>query len=377
VPQGKFRESFWPTSRKKNWSRLAQELDDCTINFQRLGLSFHVTQIVGDWPLQLTQQSDGQTITTVLHAPFLNPNKTKISMRRTGLLGFLYKNLKEPAYRSGHKKLDKAFTMHSSERELIGNYLADDHVRNLLIRQPMLFHMSIRNDLGLFGESYGENVDALHLSIPKIISNIDHLKSLFELAKAWLIKVEAARRFVAGQPDGATPDPKALKPLVQYHQEELDPVLAFFGSQLERQDGKLKARFGHPDEILTGEASLEMGIPTLPAYASDIVFTGPHLPLSRPLTIKSKKSVLDHLGRTDRPRNIRAGFAISHQSEHEAYLQSCEAELIKMLPFDCQIEITETALNAKISEVSGFRLKECVYLLLEFWRKSSRYVGGL
>ena len=89
--------------------------------------------------------------------------------------------------------------MYVNDPSLMRQYLSNEEVSHLLLRQPHMFHLEIKDNLGVFREPYGEHVNAICITVPGFIRNIDHLKSLFLLAERLLSSNETSRQAAVPQ----------------------------------------------------------------------------------------------------------------------------------------------------------------------------------
>jgi hypothetical protein len=381
MPSRKFRQPFWPQSRKKAWADLAVQIGgDITKAYTLLGEAVFEKQ-VGDWPLRLTEDYANNTVITTLRAPFLNPkpHHLELKLRKTGFWKFFYQPLStRPQDKTGFPHIDNECTIHTNQLALLKRFLSEDETRALILRQPLFFTLEIKNKPGLFRDKYGEGVDDLSITISKAIRNVEHLKSFFSLMERTLSFLELHRQTSEKMllEEHSTTENSVPQTLLEIFRTELDEVLAFFGTQIERHQGTLTARFVHPDALVAGEAFLQITLPTLPAYVSGISLKAPHSPLGSDLSIRTKRNLLEFFRQNNGPTDLKSGFHIENGDEHETHLDLCRKVLLQLAPHQADLKWTESSFQAEISDVSGYKLKDCLYSTLELWRKSVRHACG-
>ena len=117
---------------------------------------------------------------TRLRAPFANPDNLDFTIHRAGLFSGIGKALGFQDITIGDPEFDKTFVITGNDETKIVSLLQDEHIRQLLAKQPQVF-LDIRDNDGWFGPDFPADTDELYfLTVGEIVS-LDHLKELFDL----------------------------------------------------------------------------------------------------------------------------------------------------------------------------------------------------
>ena len=127
-----------------------------------------------------TMSHDTATTYTRLRAPYVNKDGFRFTVYRNGLLSGIGKWLGMRDVQVGHPEFDEAFVIKGNDEAKLRALFANAKIRQLIERQPNI-QFSVRDDEGWFGTHFPEGVDELYFSVPRVIKDVDQLKSLFEL----------------------------------------------------------------------------------------------------------------------------------------------------------------------------------------------------
>lgn len=88
--------------------------------------------------------------------------------------------LDEQLIESGHPEFDKEFVIKSNEDTKARALFKNWKLRDMIQAQPEIF-FQVKDDEGWFGKSFPEGVDELYFQVTGVITDIERLKTLYEL----------------------------------------------------------------------------------------------------------------------------------------------------------------------------------------------------
>ncbi|WP_099191980.1 DUF3137 domain-containing protein [Tepidibacter mesophilus] len=139
---------------------------------------------INNWNITLDTYavSNGKTSTTYtrIRAPFVNENNFKFKIYRAGIFSEIGKCFGIQDINIGYKDFDEEFIIKGNEENKIIELFSNDRIRSLIKSQPKIL-LEIKDDEGVFGTYFPQNVDELYFSVPGVIKDINMLKGLFDL----------------------------------------------------------------------------------------------------------------------------------------------------------------------------------------------------
>lgn len=176
------RKLFGP-SKAEVWQELSRQIGARYLH-EDFWRGDSVEARVGPWRITLdtyTVSTGRSTITfTRLRAPYVNRDGFRFNAYRAGLFSELGKAFGMQDVTVGDPEFDNAFIVKSADEAQARALLADEKLRELLLRQPAI-SLEVVDDEGFFGPEFGENVDELRFHTVGIIKDIERLKALFDL----------------------------------------------------------------------------------------------------------------------------------------------------------------------------------------------------
>jgi hypothetical protein len=175
-------ESFGP-NRDEVWNQLAKELGG---RFTPGGFwaDSAIRAKVGPWTVTLDTHSSstGQTARTFtrMRAPFRNRDRFGFTLYREGIFSTVGKLLGMQDVTIGHPVFDDRFIIKGTDEATLKLLFDSDRIRQLVAEQEDI-HLEIRDDDGWFSEEFPEGVDELYFETAGTITDIDRLRSLYEL----------------------------------------------------------------------------------------------------------------------------------------------------------------------------------------------------
>ena len=179
---GLLRKLFGPTKREV-WEQLCKEIDARYING-------------GIWKGEKVQASHGQwTITldiyvvstgksavsyTRLRAPFVNPDGFRFTIYRRNWFADIGKKLGMQDVEVGHPDFDRDFIIKGTDEAKLRALFANPRLRELINAQRDL-SLTVFDSEGYFGPKFPADTDELNFTVYGVITDVERLKSLFEL----------------------------------------------------------------------------------------------------------------------------------------------------------------------------------------------------
>ena len=117
---------------------------------------------------------------TRIRAPFINPSGFRFTVYRKSIFSGIAKALGMQDIEVGDEVFDRDFIVKASDESRSRTLLSNPRLRELIARQPEI-HLSVKDDEGWFATRFPDGVDELYFSVTGIITDIDRLKTLFDL----------------------------------------------------------------------------------------------------------------------------------------------------------------------------------------------------
>lgn len=181
-------QKLFGSVKEKNWRRLADEvggefvpggfLKDSKVRLRYRQWTFTLD-------LQTESSGENSVIYTRLRAPYMNRGGFRFTIYRKGFFSNLGKLLGMQDIEIGEAAFDEAFIIKGTDENPLRSLLADRRIRQLIERQPTI-HLTVRDNEGWFKRKFPEDVDELCFQVPGILTDLDQLKSLFDLFAAIL-----------------------------------------------------------------------------------------------------------------------------------------------------------------------------------------------
>jgi hypothetical protein len=140
---------------------------------------------VGPWTVTLDINSDGESQSTRIRAPYVNPEGFQFTIYRKGLFSNLGKLLGMQDIEIGDPEFDEAFVVKGNDEGKVCGLFANPKIRQMILAQPKI-RLEVKDSEGWFGPKFPQDVDELHFQVLGVIKDVERLKSLFELFAAVL-----------------------------------------------------------------------------------------------------------------------------------------------------------------------------------------------
>jgi hypothetical protein len=177
---GIFRKMFGP-SKEEVWRQLASEIGGNMI--ERRWQGSKVEARVDEWTVTLDSYmvpaGKAHLPVTRLRAPFVNADNFRFRISRRNLLSGLAHFLGGQDIEIGDPAFDHDFVIKSNDALKV-KYLLNAELRELIREQPEIT-FSIKDDDGAFRSRFPDGVDQLTFEAMGLITDVDRLKSLFDL----------------------------------------------------------------------------------------------------------------------------------------------------------------------------------------------------
>ena len=116
-----------------------------------------------------------------LHAdagPYVNKDGFQFTIYRTGIFSGLGKWLGMQDVDVGYPEFDEAFVIKGNDEAKLRALFANPRIRQLIEIEPDI-HLTVQGDEGWFGTQFPQGVDELYFSVPRVIKDVEELKSLY------------------------------------------------------------------------------------------------------------------------------------------------------------------------------------------------------
>lgn len=176
------RELFGP-SKEEIWQQLAAEIG---ANFVDGG--FWGKDVVQakhrEWTITLDTYtvSSGKSSTTYtrIRAPYINKDCFYFTIYQKSIFSALGKFFGMQDVEVGYPQFDEDFIIKGNDEQKLRSLFANSTIRELIQLQQDI-HLEVKDAGGYFGESFPEGVDQLYFEVPRVIKNVETLKSLYML----------------------------------------------------------------------------------------------------------------------------------------------------------------------------------------------------
>ncbi len=174
---------YFGPKKEEVWRQLCQEIGAELVE-GGFWKGSKVQAVVGPWRVTLdtyTVSTENTHVTyTRMRAPYMNPEGFRFTIYRKGYFSGLGKMLGMQDIEVGDPAFDDAFIIQGNNESRVQNLFADARVRALAQAQPTM-RLEVKDSEGWFGPKFPENVDELHSLVVGVITDVERLKSLFEL----------------------------------------------------------------------------------------------------------------------------------------------------------------------------------------------------
>jgi hypothetical protein len=180
--------NFFGPNKDEVWRQLSQEIG-ATFVTGGVWKGNKVQAVVGPWTVTLdtytvnTQHS--HVSYTRMRAPYVNPEGFRFTIYRKSVFSGLGKMLGMQDIEIGDPEFDEAFIIQGNNEPRVQHLFADRALRALVQAQPTI-RLDVKDSEGWFGPKFPDNVDELHFQVVGVITDVERLKSLFELFTAVL-----------------------------------------------------------------------------------------------------------------------------------------------------------------------------------------------
>jgi hypothetical protein len=189
-------------SKDEVWRQLSEEMG---AEFVEGGFwkGSKVQAHVGPWTVTLDvgySQDDGESRTTRIRAPYVNPDGFRFKIYRKGFFSDLGKLLGMQDIEVGDPEFDEAFIIKGNDEDRVRASFSDPKIRQMIQAQPKI-RLEVKDSEGWFGPRFPEDVDELLFEVLGVIKDVERLKALFDLFAAvlnQLCKIGSAYRQDAG-----------------------------------------------------------------------------------------------------------------------------------------------------------------------------------
>lgn len=180
--------AFFGPNKDEVWRQLCQEIG---AKFVEGGAwkGNKVQAIVGPWTVTLdtytVSSQDSQVTYTRMRAPYVNPEGFRFTIYRKSIFSGLGKMLGMQDIEIGDPEFDEAFIIKGNNEPRVQHFFADRALRALVQAQPTI-RLDVKDSEGWFGPQFPDNVDELHFQVVGVLTDVERLKSLFDLFAAVL-----------------------------------------------------------------------------------------------------------------------------------------------------------------------------------------------
>jgi hypothetical protein len=372
------REYFGP-SKDDVWRQLADRIGG-TFKDRDFWNGSAVEAMHGEWMLRLdtftvSSGNSSQTYTR-MRTPFFNPDGFRFQIKRAHFLTGLFKTFGMEDIEIGVDHFDRNFVISSNNPDRIRGLFSNKDFRDFVSVHPQLT-LSIKDDEGLPGRSYGPQVDALSLVVPGVIKELPRLHAMFLLFALLLDALCADGKAYENRDPRA---PWTLDSLAAENTAELEvmdtlsALTDWLGADLNRVPDGVEALFVVDDDGVSGQkarARVHCTLPLLPANTSQVILETPIPDFVGRATFRPVKGLT---GRLANMRTLKTGDAdldaavIVEANEAQIPLfKGATPYLIRLSALPFAIHIEGGRLRGEV-EVSRPQLAQAVQLLLQTWR---------
>jgi hypothetical protein len=117
---------------------------------------------------------------TRMRAPYVNKDAFRFTIYRKGFFSNLGKLLGMHDVEIGYPGFDEAFVIKGSDDEKLRALFGNERIRQLIEMQPEIY-LTVKDDEGWSSKSFPEGVDELYFRVPRVVKDLERLKSLYYL----------------------------------------------------------------------------------------------------------------------------------------------------------------------------------------------------
>ena len=171
-------------SKDEVWRQLSEEIGAEFID-GRFWKGSKVQAHVGPWTVTLDINNDGESQSTRIRAPYVNPEGFRVTIYRKGFFSNLGKLLGMQDIEVGDPEFDEAFIIKGNDEGKVCGLFANPKIRQMILAQPKI-RLEVKDSEGWFGPKFPEGVDELYFQVLGVIKDVERLKTLFDLFAAVL-----------------------------------------------------------------------------------------------------------------------------------------------------------------------------------------------
>jgi len=172
-------------SRDEVWRQLSEEIGAEVVQGGFWKGGSKVKAHVGPWTVTLDLNNDGESQSTRIRAPYVNPEGFRFTIYRKGFFSDLGKLLGMQDIEVGDPEFDEAFIIKGNDEGKVCSLFANPKIRQMILAQPKI-RLEVKDSEGWFGPKFPEGVDELHFQVLGVIKDVERLKTLFDLFAAVL-----------------------------------------------------------------------------------------------------------------------------------------------------------------------------------------------
>jgi hypothetical protein len=175
-------------SKDEVWRQLSEEIGAEFVKggFWKGGSKVQV--YLEPWTVTLDlgySQDDGESRTTRIRAPYVNPDGFRFKIFRRSVFSDLGKLLGMQDIEVGDPAFDEAFIIKGNNEERVRDLFGKPKIRQMIQDQRQI-RLEVKDSEGWFGPRFPEDVDELHFEVLGVIKDVERLKALFDLFAAVL-----------------------------------------------------------------------------------------------------------------------------------------------------------------------------------------------
>lgn len=176
------RDMFGPR-KEAVWKILCEEIGGDFVNGGPWDGGKVVVKVEG-WTITLDIRKLETQHDTIFHtrfrAPYVNKDGFRFTIYRQGLFQHFSKLFGMQDIEIGNPELDSMFIFQGNDTAKVKEFFAHEQVREVLMKEPDI-RMSVKDDAGWFSDAFPEGVDELNLKVEEVVTDIERLKSLYDL----------------------------------------------------------------------------------------------------------------------------------------------------------------------------------------------------
>lgn len=175
--------SVW-NSKSEIWRQLSDEIsgdfvEDASRETMKIATHYQNWTITLDAFRELMGESF-QTYTR-MRAPYVNKYGFRFTIYRKGFLSRLGQLLGMHDVEIGEPDFDSAFVIKGNDEFALQLLLSNQNIRRLVEQQPQIYLSVWHEELRWFQSRLPEGVDELYFRVPGVITDVERLKSLYDL----------------------------------------------------------------------------------------------------------------------------------------------------------------------------------------------------